>query len=232
LENQGVTIQNSCRFVAKLIEWFAALSVAAIIIENLGFVENVTSIVAIPARKITDDVPNMIEIVAHIPFPSSITQTISDTKMAQDLNLLLNLAAIWVGARIIATLFGLIGAERSKLENIFGFLIKGLIVLALLSEGVKLAMGSDTIDLFKGLIPLSMKNGGDVPGWLSNNNLREIIWVISSSISGLLVGIWAYRSNIRPGRLKKQETAMQELPEVQEVSEVQEIPEGKRRRRR
>ena len=231
-EELGKPIRNSFRFGAKIIEWIAALSAAAIIIENLGFVENVSSIVAIPARKVMDILPNLADIVAHIPFPNFITQAIANTKMVQDFNLLLNLGALWAVARLIATIFRLVGAERSKVENIFGIVIKGLILLAFLSEGVKFAMGSDTIDLFKGLIPRFVEKGGDVPGWLSNNTLRELAWVVSSSITGLLVGVWAYKSNIRPGRLKRQEAAVSDAVEVEEISEVQEVPEGKRRRRR
>lgn len=218
-------VRNKFRFGAKIIEWIAALSIVAIIIENLGFVESVSSIVAMPARKVTDVLPNLVDIVAHIPFPNFITQAIAGTKMAQDFNLLLNLAALWAVAKLIATIFRLVGAERSKAENIFGIVIKGVILLAFLSEGVKLAMGSETIDLFKGLIPLSMKNGGDVPGWLSNNNLRELAWVVSSAISGLLVGVWAYRSNIRPGRLMRQEAEELELSRVFDVPETSEVPE-------
>ncbi|PHQ60314.1 MAG: hypothetical protein COC03_02785 [Robiginitomaculum sp.] len=90
-------------------------------------------------------------------------------------------------------------------------------------------MGLETIDLFKGLIPLSMNNGGDAPGWLSNDNLRVIAWAVSSSVAGLLVGVWAYRSHIRPGRLAKQEAEMQDyygVPAVAEVPEVLELSEA------
>ncbi len=218
-------VRNKFRLGAKIIEWSAALSIAAIIIENLGFIKNISSVVAIPARKATNVLPNLAEIVANVPFPNFITQTFANTKMAQDFNLLLNLVALWAVARIIATIFKLMGAERGKAENIFSFVIKGAILLALLSEAVKFAMGSETIDLFKGLIPLSMNNGGDVPGWLSSNNLRELAWVISSSITGLLVGVWAYRSHIRPGRLMRQEAALQEVYEQEVPEEPEEIDE-------
>ncbi len=240
-EETGKPVRNTFRFGAKIIEWIAALSITAIIIENLGFVENISSVVAGPARKLSDALPNLVEYVAQIPFPSSMTQAVSDTKMAQDFNLLLNLVALWVVGRLLVGLFRLIGAKRSKAENAFSILVKLLIVLALLSEAVRFAMGSGTIDLFEGLIPLFMKNGGDIPGWLSNNNLREIIWVVSSAITGLLLAIWTYRSHIKQGGSKAYEASVYEPfdktnePEKSdnlEGSEIQEIPEGKKRRRR
>jgi hypothetical protein len=221
-------VRNKFRFGAKIIEWIAALSIAAIIVENLGFIENISSIIAMPARKVAGILPNLVEIVAFVPFPNFITQAIADTKMAQDFNLLLNLAALWIVARLIVTIFKLFGAERSIGENIFAFIIKGLVVLALLSEGVRFAMGSGTIDLFKGLIPLSTKNGSDVSGWLSNNNLRELAWVVSSSITAVLVGIWAYRSNIKPGLLMRQDAVpevSEETAEILEETEASEEPE-------
>jgi len=165
------------------------------------------------ARQVIDFLPNLVEIVAHVPLPNFITQAIGGTKMAQDFNLLLNLAAIWTIARLIATIFRLMGAQRGKIENIFGIVTKSIFILALLSEGVKYVMGSDTIDLFRGLIPFSTERGGDVPGWLSNSNLREMAWAVCSSITGVLVGGWAYVSNIRPERRKKQERE-EELMEV------------------
>ena len=204
-EALGKPIRNSFRNGAKIIEWIAALSIVAVIFENLGIVKNISSILASVSRKAINLLPNLVEIVANVPLPNFITQAIANTKMAQDFNLLLNLAALWAVARLFATIFRLMGAERGKIENIFGFIIKGLIVLVLLSEGVKFAMGSETIDLFRGLIPFSMERGGDVPGWLSDSNLREMAWAACSSLAGVFVGGWAYMSNIRPGRLKKQE---------------------------
>jgi len=205
-------IRNWSRNIAKALEWLAALSGVAVIFDNLGIVKNISSILSSAVRKIIEFFPNLVEIVAHVPLPNFITQAIANTKMAQDFNVLLNLAAIWGIARIIATILRLLGAQRSKVENIFGLLTKSIIILALLSEGVKYAMGSDTIDLFRGLIPFSTERGGDVPGWLSDSNLREMAWAICSSITGVLVGGWAYVSNIKPERIKKQER--EELMEV------------------
>jgi len=204
-EKVGKPIRNSFRNGAKIVEWIAALFTAAVIFENFGIIKSISSVLANAARVIIDFLPNLVEIVAQVPLPNFITQGIANTKIAQDFNLLLNLLALWALARLIATLFRLMGAERSKVENIFGLVTKGLILLALLSEGVKFVMGSETIDLFRGLIPFSMERGGDVPGWLSNSNLREMAWAICSSLAGVLVGGWAYLSNIRPGRLKKEE---------------------------
>lgn len=204
-EELGKPVRNTCRNGAKIIEWIAALSIVAVIFDNLGIIKTISSLFSNAVRKIIEFLPNLVEIVAHVPLPNFITQAIAGTKIAQDFNVLLNLAAIWALARLTATIFRLMGAERSKIENIFGIITKGLIVLVLLSEGVKYAMGSQTIDLFRGLIPFSTERGGDVPGWLSNSNLREMAWAICSSITGVLVGGWAYMSNIRPERLKKQE---------------------------
>lgn len=204
-ENLGKPVRNTFRNVAKIIEWIAAISFIAVIFENLGIVKNIASILAFAARKIIDILPNLVEIVANVPLPNFIIQAIANTKMAQDFNLLLNLAAVWGIARLIATLLKILGAERSKVENIVGFIAKSLFVIALLSEGIKFLMGNNTIDLFRGLIPFSTEKGGDVPGWLADSNLREMAWAVCSSITGVLVGGWAYISNIRPGRLKKQE---------------------------
>ena len=98
-ETLGKPVRNSFRLGAKIIEWIAALSAAAIIIENLGFIEKISSIVAMPARKVIDVLPNLVEIVAYVPFPNFITQAIANTKMAQDFNLLLNLPlfGLWHG---------------------------------------------------------------------------------------------------------------------------------------
>jgi len=205
IEELGKPIRNLFRNGAKTIEWIAALFAVAVIFENLGIIKIISSNLANAARIVIDFLPNLVEIVAHVPLPNFITQAIAGTKIAQDFNLLLNLAALWAVARLMATIFRLMGAKRGKFENIIGIIIKGLFVLVLISEGVKFAMGSETIDLFRGLIPFSMERGGDVPGWLSNSNLREMAWAICSSIAGVLVGGWAYLSNIRPRRLKKQE---------------------------
>ena len=204
-EDHHRPIRNTSRNIAKAIEWLAALSSVAVIFDNFGIVKSVSSIMSSAVRKIIDFFPNLVEIVAHVPLPNFITQAIANTKIAQDFNVLLNLVAIWGIARIIATIFRLLGAQRSKIENIIGIITKGIIILVLLSEGVKFVMGGDTVDLFRGLIPFSTERGGDVPGWLSNSNLREMAWAVSSSITGVLVGGWAYMSNIRPERKKKQE---------------------------
>ncbi len=203
-EKYNRPIRNTSRNVVKTIEWIAAICGIAVILENFGIVENISSVVANAGRAGVDFLPNLVDIVAHIPLPDFIMKTIAETKIAQDFNLLLNLATIWTVARLIATIFRLLGAQRSRVENIFGFLAKGIIVLILLSEGVKYAMGSETIDLFRGLIPFSTERGGDVPGWLANSNLREMAWAVSSSITSVFVGGWAYMSNIRPERKKKQ----------------------------
>ena len=201
-------LRNTARNGAKIIEWIAAICGIAVIFENFGIVENISSKVANAGRDMVAFLPNLVEVVAHIPLPDFIMRAVADTQMAQDFNLLLNLTAIWTVARLIAVIFRLMGAQRSKIENIFGILAKGIVVLILLSEGVKYATGSGTIDLFRGLIPFSTERGGDVPEWLANSNLREMAWAVCSSITGVLVGGWAYISNIRPERKKKQDKRM------------------------
>lgn len=203
-------IRNTNRNGAKIVEWVAATSGAAVVLDNLGVFKSITSFIANFAQKVIDFLPNFAEIVVHVPLPDFISQAVANTKLAQDINLLLNLAVIWGVARLLAFILRFMGAQRSKVENVFGAFTKILIGLLLLSEGVKFVFGLDTFDLFRGLIPFATEKGGDIPKWLAQSNLREMAWAICSSIVGVLMGIWAYLSNIRPDRKKKQEKELQE----------------------
>ncbi|PHS77906.1 MAG: hypothetical protein COB56_01480 [Robiginitomaculum sp.] len=198
-------LRNTPRNGAKIVEWVVVASGAAVIFENLGIAKTISSFVANFARSVIDFLPNFVDVITNIPLPDFIIQAIANTKFAQDVNLLLSLAVIWAAARLIATIFRLMGAQRGKVENIFGTFTKVLIGLVLLSEGVKFAFGMDTIDLFRGLIPFAIEKGGDVPEWLAKSNTRELAWAICSSITGVLMGVWAYLSNIRPEQIKKEE---------------------------
>lgn len=179
---------NIARSTFKGIENASYVAALGTLASTLEVLTPVTDTVTAVAHAVMEILPDPVSITTLIPGLSSL---LSNSTIAQNLALMLDLGGVAMAARLIAFLLKVRGAQRGKIEKTLAGTLKLGAGGVLAASGLDhLLFDGETLDVFRWLTPLFMENGGDVPDWLSSGDTRLGRSAVLSSVVGTGAAVW------------------------------------------